>query len=74
MKEHPTRTFALPAGFELKTRAYLGLPQGNRAIQAPAQAPGRPAESGRLATVWARHLEEVRAAQRLRCRSVTGSP
>lgn len=66
MKEHPTRKFALPAGFELKTRAYLGLPQCNRAVQAPAHVAVRPALSGRLATVWVRHPEEVRAAQRLR--------
>lgn len=66
MKDHPTRTFALPQGFELKSRAYLGIPRANRAVQAPAQAPARPADSARLATVWARHLDEVRAAQRLR--------
>ena len=66
MKDHSTRTSALPQGFELTTRTYLGIPRTHRAVQAPAHATARPADSGRLATVWARHLDEVRAAQRLR--------
>lgn len=66
MKDHSTRTSALPQGFELATRNYLGIPRTHRAVQAPAHAAARPADSGRLATVWARHLDEVRAAQRLR--------
>ncbi len=66
MKDHPTPTFALPQAFELKTRIHLGIPRTKRVVQAPAHAPARPALSGQLATVWAQHQDEVRAAQRLR--------
>ena len=65
MKELPNPTFALSPD-PLRLGALASLPRGALHPDGPAPARMAAPESGGLEVSWARHLDEVRQAQRLR--------
>jgi putative hemolysin len=76
MKELPTPTFALSPAFLLRSSNFLGIARVRepQQISAPQPAPVvevQPLPSG-ITAVWARHLDEVREAQRLRYEIFSG--
>ena len=70
MKELPTPTFPLSPAFLVRSSSFLGIARVDEPQRAPAPQPASQAEEhpqpGGITAVWARHLDEVREAQRLR--------
>ena len=70
MKELPTPTFPLSPAFLVRSSSFLGIARVDEPQRTPAPQPASQAEehpqTGGIAAVWARHLDEVREAQRLR--------
>ncbi|MEY4882970.1 MAG: hypothetical protein RIS34_824 [Pseudomonadota bacterium] len=70
MKELPTPTFPLSPAFLLKSAHFFGIAQSHGKGLEPASpvvvTATNQAEPGGITAVWAKHLDEVREAQRLR--------
>ncbi len=66
MNEMPTPAHPLSAGFLMMSAAFLGIPVAGRQVQQPVHQAANRHDAGRFSTLWAQHLDEVRAAQRLR--------
>ena len=66
MKELPTPTFPLSPSFLMRSSNFLGIPQAGGLHQGPVLQQVSPTETGGIMAVWAKHLDEVREAQRLR--------
>lgn len=70
MKELPTPTFPLSPAFLVRSSSFLGIARVDEPQRTPAPQPASQAEehpqTGGITAVWARHLDEVREAQRLR--------
>ncbi|MFM2276367.1 MAG: hypothetical protein RL211_2239 [Pseudomonadota bacterium] len=76
MKELPTPTFALSPAFLLRSSNFLGIARVHESQQITALQPTpvvkvQPLPRG-ITAVWARHLDEVREAQRLRYEIFSG--
>jgi len=70
MKELPTPTFPLSPAFLMRSTNFLGITRPTEPLQeAPSRPESRtlvPESANGITAVWARHLDEVREAQRLR--------
>lgn len=66
MKELPAPTFHLSHSFLASSASFLGIPHIDWGVQQPARSPAGQPRGGGITAVWAEHLDEVRAAQRLR--------
>ncbi len=66
MKELPTPTFPLSNAFLRTSSSFLGIPRIDWDEQPRARQPSSEPQACGITAVWAKHLDEVRAAQRLR--------
>ena len=66
MKELTAPTFPLSPAFLAKSANFLGIPHIDWRPPQQARPPVASPEASGLTAVWAEHLDEVRAAQRLR--------
>ena len=66
MKDLPTPTFPLSRDFLNKSSGFLGIPRIDWDSRKPVRQVERATEAGGITAVWAKHQDDVRAAQRLR--------
>ena len=66
MKELSTPAFPQSQAFLSTSANFLGIAQIDWGVRQAVQPPAERPEGGGITAVWAEHLDQVRAAQRLR--------